>query len=199
MKKSYILTSLILSLFVNSAVANVVEITSEEQFNDTIQNGKVVVKFYAEWCGGCEQSKKPFEEAAEELKDVTFAKVNVDKLPELSQEHGASSIPLFEFFINGEKVNSNVGGKSTTDRMIEAVNSNFAQSVDSSVDATQSEISKETAEHKVAADAQAAAQAHHAEEAGILAKIKAAIMWVFTSIKKLFVGIIDTIKGFFGR
>lgn len=201
MKKSYILASLVLSLFANSALAEVIEITTQDEFDETIKNGKVVVKFYAPWCGACEQSEGPYNEASEKVKDVTFAKVNVETLPKLSQEYDASAIPTFVYLIDGEKINSDVGGKSTKERMIEAVNANFAQSVNSSVEAAHSEISKETTEHHVAAQAQAAAhdQAHHDEAAGILGKIKAAIMWVFTSIKNLFVGIIDTIKGFFGR
>lgn len=194
MKKFHILSSLVLSLLASTATARFVEITTEEEFNDVINNGNVIVKFYATWCGACKHCAEPYKKVAQEFEDVTFANVDIDKLPEIGHEYAKEGYPTFVFFKDGEKIDDAVGGKSE-EKIRQDARTKFVGSVDSSVDATHSEVSQQKSEHA----APAPAAEHHPESTGILEKIKAAIMWVFTTIKNVFVGIIDTIKGFFGR
>lgn len=45
----------------------------------------------------------------EEYKDIFFAKIDVDELPELSQELGIKAMPTFMIFKDGEKADELVG------------------------------------------------------------------------------------------
>ena len=45
----------------------------------------------------------------EQFKDIFFAKIDVDELPELSQELGIRAMPTFMLFKDGEKAEELVG------------------------------------------------------------------------------------------
>jgi len=83
---------------------------TNNNFDDTIKKGNVVVDFWAEWCGPCKMMTPNFEAVAAELSDkVVFGKVNVDNEYELSERFGVMSIPTLIFFKNGEMVNQITG------------------------------------------------------------------------------------------
>ena len=50
-----------------------------EKFDDLIKEGKVVVDFYADWCGPCKMLAPIIETLAQENEKITFVKVNVDE------------------------------------------------------------------------------------------------------------------------
>ncbi|MDC4163579.1 thioredoxin [Mycoplasma bradburyae] len=72
-------------------------------------NKKVVVDFYADWCGPCKMLAPVFEEVSKEKTDWTFVKINVDESKELPIQYQVSSIPNVITFIDGEKTNSRIG------------------------------------------------------------------------------------------
>ncbi|KAK4144515.1 thioredoxin-like protein [Dichotomopilus funicola] len=88
-------------------------ITSHEQFKETIQKNPVVIlDAFATWCGPCRAIAPQMANWSEnpEFKDKTlFAKFDVDQLPDLAQELGIRAMPTFFFFENGEKVDEFVG------------------------------------------------------------------------------------------
>lgn len=53
----------------------------KNNFNEEIKDGKVLVDFYADWCGPC----KMLGEVLLELEDLNILKVNVDEHPEIGQ------------------------------------------------------------------------------------------------------------------
>lgn len=68
-------------------------------FDDTIStNDTVVVDFWAPWCGPCRSFAPIFEQAAEELPEVAFVKVNTDEEQELAGHFGIRSIPTLIVF-----------------------------------------------------------------------------------------------------
>lgn len=67
-------------------------------------NGKVVIDFFATWCGPCRRIAPAFEEMEKEFQDVTFLKVDVDLAPGLSAEYDIGSIPTFVIFKDGKAV-----------------------------------------------------------------------------------------------
>ncbi|HLC52921.1 MAG TPA: thioredoxin [Candidatus Nanoarchaeia archaeon] len=73
-------------------------------FDARTKKGNLVIDFWAEWCGPCKIMAPYFEEAARELKDVIFAKVNVDENFELAERFGIMSIPTTLFMKDGEVV-----------------------------------------------------------------------------------------------
>ncbi|MGB2741537.1 MAG: thioredoxin [Cognaticolwellia sp.] len=74
---------------------NVEEIRSEQHFSDVLaSNNKVLIDFWAPWCGPCKVMTPIFEQvAAEKSADFKAIKVNIDDIPSLAQKYGIRSIP----------------------------------------------------------------------------------------------------------
>lgn len=72
---------------------------------------KVLVDFYADWCGPCRMVGPFIEEIAEEHPEYLVCKVNVDDEPELAMQYNISSIPAMIVFEKGEPVSFSVGAK----------------------------------------------------------------------------------------
>ena len=71
----------------------------KNNFNEEIKDGKVLVDFYADWCGPC----KMLGEVLLELEDLNILKVNVDEHPEIAKEYGVMSIPTLIIFKEGRR------------------------------------------------------------------------------------------------
>lgn len=90
------------------------EILSDE-FKTVINKGKVVVDFFATWCGPCKMLSPVMDEISNELSDINFYKVDVDKNEDIAREYGIMSIPTIIIFENGKVVNTLVGLRSKTE------------------------------------------------------------------------------------
>jgi len=91
-------------------------IGSTEEYNDILKNNdKVFVDFYADWCGPCKMVGPIVEEISNEMKDVTFVKVNVDNLPDVARRYGIMSIPTMMVFNKGEEAGTLIGFKPKED------------------------------------------------------------------------------------
>ena len=86
----------------------IVELT-DQNFETVVSANKVMVDFWAPWCGPCNLLAPIIEEIAKEQKELTIGKVNVDDYPELASKHGVMSIPTLIFFDQGKPVDSSVG------------------------------------------------------------------------------------------
>jgi thioredoxin 1 len=83
------------------------------------EKGKVLVDFYADWCGPC-KAMKPTLEKFEESSNVPLVKVNVDEEPEISQKYGIRSIPCFIVIEDGKELTKKIGMQSI-DQLLEIV------------------------------------------------------------------------------
>lgn len=84
---------------------------------DEIINGnkKVLVDFYADWCGPCKMMGPIVDAFSEENADVAVAKVNVDEEMELAMKNSVSSIPTLVVFEDGKVARRSVGALSKTE------------------------------------------------------------------------------------
>ena len=83
--------------------------TSETFEQEVIQSdGKVIVDFWAEWCGPCHAVSPVLDRIADEHK-VKLVKVNIDEEQELQMRYGVASIPFMILFENGQPQASAVG------------------------------------------------------------------------------------------
>ena len=72
---------------------------------------KVLIDFYADWCGPCRMVSPIVDQIAEEYGEYLVAKVNVDEEGELAAEFGVSSIPMLVVMQNGAIVAQSVGAR----------------------------------------------------------------------------------------
>lgn len=80
----------------------------KENFNELIAD-KAIVDFYATWCGPCKMLSPVFESVSEEIKDIKFIKVDVDKFEELCRNYKVMSVPTLILFENGKEVKRKIG------------------------------------------------------------------------------------------
>ena len=79
-----------------------IEIKNNE-FRSEIEDGIVLVDFYAQWCGPCRMISPVLEQLHEEYDGkVKFVKVDIDVNPETAKEYGVMSIPNLLIFKDGE-------------------------------------------------------------------------------------------------
>lgn len=87
-----------------------VKITKENFESEVLKSDKkVVLDFWATWCGPCKMIAPVLEELAEERQDIKIGKVDVDQEGELAVRFGVMSIPTLVFFENGEETNRVIG------------------------------------------------------------------------------------------
>jgi thioredoxin 1 len=88
-------------------------ILNDDNFEKEVQEKKpVLIDFWAEWCGPCQMLGPILERVAEEYKDkITFAKVNVDSAPVVSQKYQINQIPTVILFKGGKPASGFVGAR----------------------------------------------------------------------------------------
>ena len=85
------------------------EIHSFEEFQQEIKEGKVLVDFYATWCGPCKMLSPIVSKVAEEHPEWKVLRVDVDEVDSLAANYSISSIPTLIKFENGHAVESRLG------------------------------------------------------------------------------------------
>ena len=90
----------------------------DENFDDLIKEGTVLVDFSATWCGPCKMLESELESIEDKIKIV---KVDIDKFQKLTQEYRIMSVPTMVFFKDGEK-KEEIVGYHTSDELLEVIN-----------------------------------------------------------------------------
>ncbi len=72
--------------------------------------GKVLVDFWASWCGPCQMLGPIIDEIGDEYKDkIKVAKIDVDENQNLALKYNISSIPAVLIFDEGKVIESIIG------------------------------------------------------------------------------------------
>jgi len=90
------------------------EIKENEFEKEVLKEEKVLVDFYAIWCGPCKMLRPILEELSTSNK-TKIVSINVDEAATLAKKYGIMSIPCLILFENGQETKRSVGLKSKSD------------------------------------------------------------------------------------
>lgn len=79
----------------------------QTNFQELLQNhSKIVVKFYADWCGSCKLLAPKFKKLSEqpEYQDIVFLDVNAEENPDIRKSVGVNNLPFIATFQNAQLV-----------------------------------------------------------------------------------------------
>ncbi|HEY8445133.1 MAG TPA: thioredoxin [Bacilli bacterium] len=80
------------------------------------EHEKVLIDFYADWCGPCKMLAPIIEEIKNEMQGfLEVIKINVDEYPEIAEQYGVRSIPTLVYVKNGKVENVLVGFRPKKD------------------------------------------------------------------------------------
>ena len=84
---------------------------NQENFQKVVMEApnRVLIDFWATWCGPCQMIAPHVEELAREREDITVCKVDVDASPELAARFGITSIPTLVVMDKGQVVQTALG------------------------------------------------------------------------------------------
>jgi thiol-disulfide isomerase/thioredoxin len=77
---------------------------TDAEFNELIKNNnKVVIKYFANWCGTCRLFAPKFTKISnkEEYSDILFLDINAEENPEARKFGGVTNLPYFVVVKNG--------------------------------------------------------------------------------------------------
>ena len=85
-------------------------------FDKAVEQGVVLVDFWATWCGPCRMVAPAVEKIAAQYEGrALVGKVDVDAEPALAQRFGIMSIPTLIVFKGGKVVEQAVGARGKAD------------------------------------------------------------------------------------
>ena len=91
---------------------SVIKVNSHNFENEVMSSDKkVLVDFFASWCGPCRMVSPIVDEIAEERPDIKVVKINVDDEPSLASRFGVMSIPTLVVIEGGREVNRLMGAR----------------------------------------------------------------------------------------
>lgn len=91
-----------------------VDLVTDSEFKEKLSsNDKVVVKYFADWCGNCRLFSPKYKRLSSDdrFEGVAFLDINAEQNPEARKAGGVSNLPYFAIFKNGELVEGFAGSK----------------------------------------------------------------------------------------
>ena len=74
-----------------------------------LSKGRVIVDFWAPWCGPCKMQKPQMERFKESQSEVEVVMINVDENSDIAQKYGVRSIPTILYLEDGVEKKRSIG------------------------------------------------------------------------------------------
>jgi thioredoxin 1 len=83
----------------------VLDIPTDEDFQRLVYESKgyVLVDYHAKWCGPCKLIAPRIHSLSQEWKEVSFYKVDVDVLRDISEKEEIECMPTFVLYLDGKE------------------------------------------------------------------------------------------------
>ncbi|PTD94229.1 thiol reductase thioredoxin [archaeon SCG-AAA382B04] len=80
---------------------------------EVVDESDLVFSFWwASWCTACKSMENTIKELSEEVSDIKFVGVNVDRNREIADQYNIRGVPSFLIFKDGELVDRDVAAKT---------------------------------------------------------------------------------------
>lgn len=89
----------------------IINLTHENIHDEIDTEQKVLIDFWASWCGPCKMVSPILDEIASEDPDFKICKINVDDQPMLAQQFMIKSVPTLIVMKNGQAVATTIGAQ----------------------------------------------------------------------------------------
>lgn len=86
-----------------------IQLANDENYEELISEGFVIVDFFSETCTPCKNLAKVLDEIDYEIPFVNIVKVNTTKYPQLGKKNKILGVPTVFFMNDGEMLERNVG------------------------------------------------------------------------------------------
>lgn len=84
----------------------IIHLENEQDFKKLIKEDKILIDFFATWCGPCKMLGPVLEKVESKLKVI---KVDTDEFEDLAREYGVMSIPTLVLLEKGKEIKRNIG------------------------------------------------------------------------------------------
>ena len=93
-----------------NAKSDVLDIESSNFETEVIKSEKkVLIDFYADWCGPCQKLSPIVDKFAKEHNEIKVVRIDIDAQEDLADKYNIRSIPTLVVIENGEEINRVIG------------------------------------------------------------------------------------------
>lgn len=84
-------------------------VANESKFQSLINEGLILVDFFATWCGPCRMLESVLDDIANERNELKIIKLDVDENIEVARQYGVFSVPTLILFKKGQLMAKTTG------------------------------------------------------------------------------------------
>lgn len=95
----------------SEVVSSPEQLTEDSEFSEVLdRHDRVLVDFYADWCGPCKMMEPVLEELAKDV-DSHILKINVEDYPVIVKTYDVRAVPTLIVFEDGDPIKTLIGGQ----------------------------------------------------------------------------------------